>query len=186
MNQIKEKFWKAVLEEEDDYAKTGSVGKLPPGDHLSQVRRGIRSKLTDAEAQAEAVMDVPSCIKRILGLQSEAPTEQEQLDAKRVKESLIAGRMAAALEESSHANAWMNREEIQQRRRILGIPGITSARIHKMPRTKLEKLPINKKGETLKRCLLSILIGESAEDVLVVDEEAKGATARKYRSNGKA
>ena len=58
---------------------------------------------------------------------------QEEPEAKRVRDTLIAGVMAAALEEGTHANAWMNLEEIQQLRRILGIPGITSARIHKMP-----------------------------------------------------
>ena len=110
---------------------------------------------------------------------AQAPESEEQPDVKRVKETLIAGIMGAALEESPHANAWLNRDEIHNLRRILGIPGITSARIHKMPRKKLEKLPTNRKGETLERNRLSILIGENIEDVFVLDHDAKDATSKK-------
>jgi hypothetical protein len=105
-----EEFWKGVQEEEDDYIQNDPYGRNPE-DHLGQVRRGIRTKLTDAEAQAEAVSDVPASIKRAL----EEPTANEaEQEAKRVKETLLAGVMAAALETGSHANAWMNKDELQQ------------------------------------------------------------------------
>ena len=98
--------------------------------------------MNDHQAKHDAVSDVPPSMKRAL----ELPLDDEPVQ-KKVKESLIAGIMASALDESQHANAWMNREEIRQLRRILGIPGITAARIHKSPRKKLERMPLNKKGK---------------------------------------
>jgi hypothetical protein len=158
-----EKFWQAVHEDEDNYVRED--------DSLTQTRRGIRSKMNSQQARDDAVSDVPPSIKRALELPvDDAPVQ------KKVKESLIAGIMASALDESQHANAWMNREEIRQLRRILGIPGITAARIHKSPRKKLERMPLNKKGKSLSRSRLSILIGHDAEDVYVLDEDPTEAS----------
>ena len=82
--------------------------------------------------------------------------------------------MAASLE-GGHSNEWLNKEELARVRRILGIPGITAVRVHKAARKKLQSLPTNKKGETLRRGRLSILIGEEAQDVFVVQETAEEA-----------
>ena len=158
-----DKFWNAVHEDEDKYARED--------DFLNQTRRGIRAKMNDQQAKQDAINDVPPSIKRTL----ELPTDAEPVQ-KKVKESLIAGIMASALDETEHANAWMNREEIRQLRRILGIPGITAARIHKSPRKRLEKMPLNKKGKSLSRSRLSILIGHDAEDVYVLDEDPTEAS----------
>ena len=95
---------------------------------------------------------------------------EDETEPKNVKESLIAGVMAATLDNSEHASAWMTRDELRQLRRILAFAGITAARVHKAPRKKLEKRPLDKKGVSLRRSRLSILIGEDAEDVFVMDE----------------
>ena len=76
---------------------------------------------------------------------------EDETEPKEVKESLIAGVMAATLDNSEHASAWMTRDELQQLRRILAIPGITAARVRKAPRKKLQKLPLDKKGVSLRR-----------------------------------
>ena len=136
-----QKFWEAVHQDEDNYTAHDPVGRLP-GDHLSQVRRAVRSRLTDVEARNDSLTDVPTSIKRVLELPTAAEAEQPE---KRIRESLIAGIMGAALETSPHANEWMNRDEIKNLRRILGIPGSTSARLHKMPRNKWKNCrPIRK------------------------------------------
>ena len=59
------------------------------------------------------------------------------------------------------------------------MPGITCARIHKMPRKKLEKLPLDRHGKSLKRSRLSILIGEEASDIFILDHKCKDAKATK-------
>ena len=116
-----EEFWEGEHAEDDNRRK----------DHVSQIRQSIRSKMTNPEAQKDSVDDVPMSIKRALELPMEDETEP-----KKVKESLIAGVMAATLDNSEHASAWMTRDELQQLRRILAIPGITAARVHKGPSQK--------------------------------------------------
>ena len=179
-----EQFWKSVHGDEDTYIRED--------DNLTAFRRAIRNKRTDAEAQAESLNDVPLSFKRVLdeptttdaeatqpaASHEDSPIKIQEPEPKRVKESFIAGIMAAALG-GSHANAWMNKDEIHQLRRILGMPGITCARIHKMPRKRLEKLPVDRYGKSLKRSRLSILIGEEASDVFVLDHRFKDAVATK-------
>ena len=162
-----EKFWKAVHEDEDEYIRND-----PSADLLDRMRSSVRSKMSSTQAQEDAKMDVPISIKRTL----ELPMPEEEPEQKRVKETLLAGVMAASMEESDHANAWLNRDEIRQLKRILGMPGITAARIHKTPRKKLEKLPTDKKGQSLKRSRLSILIGHEMEDVYVLDHDPQEAS----------
>jgi hypothetical protein len=165
-----EQFWKSVHGDEDDYVQED--------DNLAAFRRGIRNKRTDTEARAECLTDVPLSFKRVLDEPATPPEGSGEPEPKKIKDTLIAGVMAAALG-GEHANAWMNKDEIHQLRRILGMPGITCARIHNMPRKKLQKLPTDKHGKSLKRSRLSILIGEEASDVLVLDHQYKDATARK-------
>ena len=51
------------------------------------------------------------------------------------------------------------------------------ASIHKSPRKNMEKLPLHKKGMSLRRSRLSILVGEDAEDLYIVGETPEDAAA---------
>lgn len=133
-------------------------------------------RLPGEERQSRAVDDVPLSLKRQLEtVDEEEPTPPPK--KARVSEGLCNQVLMGTID-GVRQNEWISRGEIQLLRQLTGLP-VTSARIHRAPRKRLQKPP-----KLLSRARLSILIGEEAKDAFVVEESAEQVRQQPRRKAG--
>lgn len=144
-----------VPEEYDEWAEM---------EYLDEWRQRYE-RLPGEERQSRAIDDVPLSLKRQLEtVDEEEPTPPPK--KARVSEGLCNQVLMGTID-GARQNEWISRGEIQLLRQLTGLP-VTSARIHRAPRKRLQKPP-----KLLSRARLSILIGEEAKDAFVVEESAE-------------
>lgn len=134
-------------------------------------------QLPPEERQRRTVEDFPQVLKRQLETADEDETPPPPPKKIRVSEGLCAQVMMATMD-GPRQNEWISRGEIQLLRQLTGLP-VTSARIHRTPRKRLQRPP-----KLLSRARLSILLGKESKDTFVVEESAEQVRQQPRRKAG--
>lgn len=163
-----EKFWKEVKEEEDKYVMEDEKG-------LERARQ-----MSERERRERSLDEVPLSVKRKLEDQ-EFPEDEMRRKLRRsffnqVKIMVsdqhlpeeLQRRVQGMADKSGRGNQWMPRREVRQLARLLDMP-ITSARLHRAPRKRVQKPP----GSRPRGRISVMLLQEEGQAIMVVHEKAE-------------
>lgn len=143
-------------------------GGMPHVEELAQMTRQERRPLH--------LDDLPASIKRKLdaSLDAEMPPPRRR----RVADTLVTQVMMGTVD-GERQNEWISRYELDLLKKLTGLP-ITSGRLHRAPRKRMQRPP-----KLQSRATLSILIGaEDSRDAFVVEETAEQVRAQPRRKTG--
>lgn len=167
-------FWQEVRREEDKYT-------VEDEQRLARLRQDSIKQLSTKERRGHCLEDVPLSVKRRIG-EEELPEEEMRKKFQRsffsqVKVMVSDQHLPEKLREqvqgmadrTGRRNQWISRREVKQLSRLLDLP-ITSARLHRMPRKRMQKPPGNRPRGRLSVMLLqeegqAMVVHEKPEDV---------------------
>ena len=167
-------FWEEVRREEDKYTAEDEQ-------RLARLRQDSIRQLSTRERRGHCLEDVPLSVKRRIS-EEELPEEEMRKKFQRsffsqVKVMVSDQHLPEKLREqvqgmadkTGRRNQWISRREVKQLSRLLDLP-ITSARLHRMPRKRMQKPPGNRPRGRFSVMLLqeegqAMVVHEKPEDV---------------------
>ena len=167
-----EKFWREVHHREDEYSKQEEF-RLK-----NQLRSRATRTMTQPERYREMLDDVPGQFKRKRGEEDEMMTEEgargkfrkaffEQVQVM-VSDAHLPEKVRRKVQSWSDRegaqNQWIPRAEVRQLAKLLEMP-ITAARLHRMPRKRMQRPPQGKR-----RGRVTVMLLQQPGEAMVVQE----------------
>ena len=162
-----DEFWKEVHEQEDKYVRE------------DKRRLEVTRQMSEAERKRRSLDDVPHAMKRKIEDQEVTEDEmrrklqrsffsqvQVMVSDQHLPEKLR-DQVQNMADKTGKKNQWISRKEVKQLARLLDMP-ITSARLHRAPRKRMQKPPGGKQ-----RGRLSVMLLQEEGQALVVHEKAE-------------